>query len=73
MTGVLRRLIFFVCLAPAAFLPAGALDALVQLAWLGGGAEGTWAQALQPLLVLVAWTALALLLAQRSMRWEPRA
>ncbi len=53
--------------------PGGALDVLVQLAWLGGGADGTWAQALQPLLVLVAWTAVALLLAQRSMRWEPRA
>ncbi len=53
--------------------PGGALDTLVQLAWLGGGADGTWAQALQPLLVLLAWTALALLLAQRSMRWEPRA
>lgn len=53
--------------------PGGALDVLIRLAWLGGGANGTWAQALEPLLVLLAWTALALLLAQRSMRWEPRA
>ena len=53
--------------------PGGALDVLLRLAWLGGGADGTWAQALQPLLILLAWTAVALFLAQRSMRWEPRA
>lgn len=53
--------------------PGAALDTLVRLAWLGGGADGTWAQAVEPLLVLLAWTVLALVLARRSMRWEPRA
>jgi len=52
--------------------PGGALDTLVRLSWLGGGADGTWAQALEPLLVLLAWTVVALVLARRSMRWEPR-
>lgn len=56
-----------------AFTPGGALDTLVRLSWLGGGADGTWAQAGEPLLVLLGWTVLALVLARRSMRWEPRA
>ena len=58
----------------------GMMD-LVRVGWFGrgdGGSErtldfaGTWAAAGQPLLVLVAWTALAVWLAARSMQWEPR-
>ncbi|VXB83724.1 ABC transporter permease [Nocardioides sp. AX2bis] len=45
-------------------------DALSQEATLGFASS--WAQAGQPLLVLGAWTAVALWLAARSMRWEPR-
>lgn len=33
----------------------------------------TWSQAAQPLLVIAAWTSVAVVLARRSMRWEPRA
>lgn len=32
----------------------------------------TWFAAVRPLGVLLAWTVLALWLAKRSMRWEPR-
>ncbi|WP_380164435.1 ABC transporter permease [Jannaschia sp. R86511] len=52
--------------------PGGALDSLVRLSWLGAGTGSTWGEAAQPLLVLLAWTVLALALARRSMRWEPR-
>ncbi len=58
--------------------PAGALDALVRLSWFGedgsrevGFVDG-WVAAGSPLLVLLAWTGTAVLLATRSMRWEPR-
>jgi hypothetical protein len=33
----------------------------------------TWGQAAGPLLVMTAWTCVAVVLARRSMRWEPRA
>lgn len=61
--------------------PGAAITDLVRSSWLG--LEGTstdpslsfgetWAAAGQPLLVLAAWAALAVWLAARSMRWEPR-
>ncbi|GAA4668846.1 ABC transporter permease [Nocardioides nanhaiensis] len=64
------------------FTPGAAITELVRVGWFGL-AEGeasdpslafgdTWAAAGQPLLVLVAWTAIALDLMRRSMRWEPR-
>ena len=67
--------------------PGTAITSLVRTGWFGlepvsGDAlsqevtldfASSWAQAAHPLLVLVLWTALALWLARRSMRWEPRA
>jgi ABC-2 type transport system permease protein len=32
----------------------------------------TWGPAAGPLLVIAAWTVVAIALARRSMRWEPR-
>ena len=32
----------------------------------------TWSQAAVPLLVVAAWTLLAVTLARRALRWEPR-
>ena len=61
--------------------PGAAMTDLVRTGWFGFGEPGTertldfadtWAAAAQPLLVLVAWTALAVWLAARSMHWEPR-
>jgi ABC-2 type transport system permease protein len=61
--------------------PGAALTELVRIGWFGlerGSVEpsltaaGTWAAAGRPLLVLGAWTVLAIVLARRSMRWEPR-
>lgn len=62
--------------------PGAALSDVVRIGWFGldgPGAEEatlsmaeTWSQAAGPLLVLVAWTAVAVVLARRSMRWEPR-
>lgn len=61
--------------------PGGAMAHLVPTSWFGVDGPGsertpdlaaTWTGAVEPLLVLVAWTALALWLAARSMRWEPR-
>lgn len=52
--------------------PTGALGTLVDAAWTGDGFLASWGAAGQPLLVLVLWTVLALELARRSMRWEPR-
>jgi ABC-2 type transport system permease protein len=62
--------------------PGAAMGELVRVAWFGldglGATESTltggevWAATAQPLLVMVAWTAVALLLARRSLRWEPR-
>lgn len=61
--------------------PGAALTDLVRISWFGlerGSVEptlafaGTWAPAGPPLLVLAAWTAVGVVLARRSMRWEPR-
>lgn len=61
--------------------PGAALTDLVRISWFGlerGSVEqtltsaGTWAAGGSPLLVLTAWTALGVVLARRSMRWEPR-
>ena len=63
--------------------PGAAMSDLVRLGWFGlDGPSGneatltftqTWGQALGPLIVMAAWTYLAVVLARRSMRWEPRA
>lgn len=63
--------------------PGAAISDLVRIGWFGldgPGAEQatlsfaeTWGQAAGPLLVIVAWTYVAVVLARRSMRWEPRA
>ena len=62
--------------------PGAAMAELVRVGWFGlDGREAeettlsfaeTWSQAGQPLLVIAAWTAIAVALARRSMRWEPR-
>lgn len=62
--------------------PGAAMADVVRVGWYGlDGAEATrtslslgetWGQAGEPLLVMVAWTVLAVALARRSMRWEPR-
>lgn len=49
-----------------AFTPGGALDALTRVSW------GADADALQASAVVMAWTCLAIWIARRSMRWEPR-
>ncbi len=63
--------------------PGAAMVELVRVVWFGlDGPEATqttlslaetWSSAGPPLLVIAAWTALAVSLAKRSMRWEPRA
>jgi ABC-2 type transport system permease protein len=61
--------------------PGAAMTDLVRIGWFGlerGSVEpslsfaGTWAAAGRPLLVLGVWTVLGVVLARRSMRWEPR-
>lgn len=61
--------------------PGAAMTDLARSSWFGLGRSGaertldfadTWSAAGQPLLVLLAWTGLAVWLAARSMRWEPR-
>jgi ABC-2 type transport system permease protein len=62
--------------------PGAAISDLVRTGWFGldgpGAAESTlafadtWGQAAGPLVVIVAWTVLAVALARRSLRWEPR-
>lgn len=61
--------------------PGAALTDLVRSAWFGLAEEGTtrtldlaatWGEASAPLAVLVAWTAVAVGIAARSLRWEPR-
>ena len=61
--------------------PGAAMTDLVRVGWFGLGEPGTertldlaqtWTAAGQPLLVLLAWTAIAVWLAARSMHWEPR-
>jgi ABC-2 type transport system permease protein len=59
-----------------------AMSDLIRIGWFGldgPDAQGatltfveTWGQAAEPLIVIVAWTCLAVTLARRSMRWEPR-
>ncbi len=63
--------------------PGAAISDLVRIGWFGldgPGAEEatltfaeTWSQAAQPLLIIGAWTCVAVVLARRSMRREPRA
>ena len=63
--------------------PGAAISDLVRVGWFGLDGPGatkatlsfaeTWSQAAGPLLVMVAWTFVAVMLARRSMRWEPRA
>lgn len=62
--------------------PGAAMGELVRVAWFGlDGIDAktstlsfaeTWGPAAQPLLVIAAWTVVAVVLASRSMRWEPR-
>jgi ABC-2 type transport system permease protein len=62
--------------------PGAAMSEIVRLAWYGfDGASATestlsagqvWDAAGSPLLVMAAWTVVAIFLAKRSMRWEPR-
>ena len=62
--------------------PGAAMSDLVRTGWFGldgpGATEATltfaetWGHAVEPLVVMVAWTFLAVTLARRSMRWEPR-
>lgn len=61
-------------------LPGAAVNDLLRVAWFGQDTAGasltfldTWGAAGQPVLVLLAWTAFAVALARRSLRWEPRA
>jgi ABC-2 type transport system permease protein len=58
-TGVMHDLV--------TLTPGFALTELVRIGWFGF--DGSAATAL---LVIVAWTVLATVLAKRSMRWEPR-
>ena len=63
--------------------PGAAMSDLVRIGWFGfDGPDATeatltfaetWGQAAEPLIVIVAWTFVAVMLARRSMRWEPRA
>jgi ABC-2 type transport system permease protein len=63
--------------------PGAAMAGLVRIGWFGlDGPDAkettltfaeTWGQAGGPLLVMAAWTAVAVVLARRSLRWEPRA
>jgi ABC-2 type transport system permease protein len=62
--------------------PGAAMSDLIRIGWFGlDGPDArdatltfaeTWGQAAEPLVVIVAWTCLAVTLARRSMRWEPR-
>jgi ABC-2 type transport system permease protein len=62
--------------------PGAAMSDLIRIGWFGLDGPGakdttltfaeTWGQAAGPLLVMAAWTYLAVTLARRSMRWEPR-
>lgn len=66
----------------AELTPGAALEILLRVSWFGQERAGapldlgfaeTWAAAAPSLGALVAWTALAALIARRSLRWEPRA
>ncbi len=63
--------------------PGAAMSDLVRIGWFGLDGQDattstltfaeTWGQAAGPLLAIAVWTCLAVILARRSMRWEPRA
>jgi ABC-2 type transport system permease protein len=63
--------------------PGAAISDLIRSGWFGLDGPGatettltfaeTWGEAAGPLLVMTAWTCVAVVLARRSMRWEPRA
>ena len=63
--------------------PGAAMSDLIRIGWFGlDGRDatdstltftGTWSPGAGPLLTIAAWTCLAVVLARRSMRWEPRA
>lgn len=63
--------------------PGAAMSDLVRTGWFGFDGPDTteatltfaqtWGQAAEPLIVIAAWTYVAVMLARRSMRWEPRA
>lgn len=61
--------------------PGAAMSDLVRIGWFGldGRAQEstltftqTWADAGRPLLAIAVWTCVTVVLARRSMRWEPR-
>jgi ABC-2 type transport system permease protein len=62
--------------------PGAAMSQLVRVGWFGlDGTDATtstlsfaetWSQVAVPLVVIAAWTVAAVVLAARSMRWEPR-
>ena len=62
--------------------PGAAMSDLIRTGWFGlDGPDATestltfaqtWSPAAVPLLAIVAWTVIAVALARRSMRWEPR-
>ena len=62
--------------------PGAAMSDLLRIGWYGFDGPAateatltfaeTWGQAAGPLLVIAAWTYLAVTLARRSIRWEPR-
>ena len=62
--------------------PGAAMSDVIRIGWFGlDGPDAvestltfaqTWGQATVPLLAIAAWTCLAVVLARRSMRWEPR-
>jgi ABC-2 type transport system permease protein len=66
-----------------ALTPGAAMSDLVRIGWFGFDGPTateptltfaeTWGQAGGPLLAMAAWTWVAVSLARRSMRWEPRA
>lgn len=63
-------------------LPGTAVNDVLRISWFGRDADlapsdtfgfwATWGEALPAIGVLFAWTVLAVWLAKRSMRWEPR-
>jgi ABC-2 type transport system permease protein len=62
--------------------PGAAMSDLLRIGWFGFDGPtadeatltftGTWSPAAGPLVVIAAWTCVAIVLARRSMRWEPR-
>ena len=66
----------------AELTPGSAMSELVRVGWFGLDGQDatkttldfaeTWSAAAGPLVVMVAWTLIAISLARRSMRWEPR-